>query len=137
MAVFNDSEELKNVLVGFFNKLASDETIAPNFVKSKLVIRFNYREPDLSLTLDMSNGKDLVITVNDKEKVPEVDMDMKADIAHKFWLGKLNLTMAITRRQMVVRGPVPKILVFLPALKPTYQIYKDYLKEIGREDLIK
>ncbi len=137
MAVFKDSEELKNVLVGFFNKIASDEAIALNFVKSKLIIRFNYREPDLSLTLDMSSGKDLVITVNDKEKVPEVDMDMKADIAHKFWLGKLNLTMAITRRQMVVHGPVPKILAFLPALKPTYQIYKDYLKETGHEDLIK
>ncbi|MHA1280857.1 MAG: SCP2 sterol-binding domain-containing protein, partial [Candidatus Helarchaeota archaeon] len=114
MAVFKDSEELKNVLIGFFNKIASNEAIALNFVKSKLVIRFNYREPDLSLTLDMSSGKDLVITVNDKEKVPEVDMDMKADIAHKFWLGKLNLTMAITRRQMVVHGPVPKILAFLP-----------------------
>lgn len=133
---FKDAEELKKILGGFFEKATLEKEFARNFAKSKILIRFNYSEPDLSITLDMTDGENIVITYNDQEKKPEVDMDMKADTAHKFWLGKLNLTMAITRKLMVVRGPVPRVLAFIPVLKPTYQMYKDYLKEIGREDLI-
>jgi len=134
--LFKDAEELKKVLGGFFEKASADKEFAKKFAKSKILIRFNYSEPEFSITLDMTDGENIVITYNDKEKKPEVDMNMKADTAHKFWLGKLNLTMAITRKLMVVRGPVPRVLAFIPVLKPTYQMYKDYLKEIGREDLI-
>jgi hypothetical protein len=133
---FKDSEELKKILGGFFEKAAADKDLAKEFAKSKLLIRFNYTEPELSITLDMTDGENIVVTYNGNEKVPEVDMSMKADTAHKFWLGKLNLTMAITRKLMIVKGPVPKVLAFIPVLKPAYQMYKDYLKEIGREDLI-
>jgi len=56
---------------------------------------------------------------------------MKADIAHKFWFGKVNLTMALTRRQMVAKGPIPKILKLLPAIKPSYAMYPKYLDENG------
>ncbi|MGC8978890.1 hypothetical protein [Caldisericum sp.] len=134
--VFRDPEELKQVLGGFFEKVSQDKEFAKKFAQSKILIRFNYSEPELSITLDMTDGENIIVTYNDKEKRSEVDMDMKADIAHKFWLGKLNLTMAITRKMMIVRGPVPRVLAFIPVLPPTYQMYKDYLKEIGREDLI-
>ncbi|PMP67632.1 MAG: hypothetical protein C0189_02695 [Caldisericum exile] len=134
--VFRDPEELKQVLGGFFEKVSQDKEFAKKFAQSKILIRFNYSEPELSITLDMTDGENIIVTYNDKEKRSEVDMDMKADIAHKFWLGKLNLTMAITRKMMIVRGPVPRVLAFIPVLAPTYQMYKDYLKEIGREDLI-
>jgi hypothetical protein len=133
---FKDAEELKKILGGFFEKVAAEEEVAKEFSKSKILIRFNYTEPEFSITLDMTDGENIVITYNDKEKVPEVDMFMKADVAHKFWLGKLNLTMAITRKFMTIKGPVPRVLAFIPVLKPSYQMYKDYLREIGREDLI-
>jgi hypothetical protein len=133
---FKDAGELKQVLGGFFEKATLDKEFAKNFARSKILIRFNYSEPELSITLDMTDGENIFITYNDREKKPEVDMDMKADTAHKFWLGKLNLTMAITRKLMVVKGSVPRVLSFIPVLQPTYQMYRDYLKEIGREDLI-
>jgi hypothetical protein len=58
---------------------------------------------------------------------------MKADVAHKFWFGKVNLVAALARRQMIAKGPVPKILKLLPAIKPSYAIYPKYLEEGFKE----
>jgi len=55
-------------------------------------------------------------------------MFMNADVAHKFWLGEINLVMAVARRQMVVKGPIPRILKLLPVIRPAYSMYKEYLK---------
>ena len=67
---------------------------------------------------------------------PEVTMSMNADFAHKFWHGKANLVTALTRRQVVAKGNVPKTLKLLPILKPAYALYPDFLMSKGLEDLI-
>jgi hypothetical protein len=64
-------------------------------------------------------------------------MTMKADVANQFWLGKLNLLAALSRRQMVAKGPIPKILKLLPAIQPAYAKYQAYLANIGRTELLK
>lgn len=66
---------------------------------------------------------------------PEIYMTMKADIAHEFWLGKVNLLAALSRRQIVAKGPIPKALKLLPAIKPAYSLYAEFLAERGRTDL--
>jgi len=58
-------------------------------------------------------------------------MTMSSDIAHKFWFGRVNLMAALTRKQMVAKGPVPKVLKLLPAIKPSYEMYPKYLVENG------
>ncbi len=126
MPHFKSSEELKKILGGFFNILVSDDKIGTKLKESKLIIKFNYRNPDLSITVNcaLSNAP---ITYNDNETKPEVEMFMSADTAHKFWLGEINLVMALARRQMVVKGPIPRILKLLPVIKPGYKMYKSYL----------
>ena len=44
---------------------------------------------------------------------------------------QVNLMAALTRKQMVSKGPIPKILKLLPAIKPTYAMYPEYLDENG------
>ena len=39
---------------------------------------------------------------------------MDADTAHRFWLGKVNVTVALARGQMKAKGPVAKILKLVP-----------------------
>ena len=36
---------------------------------------------------------------------PEVTMSMAADTAHRFWLGQVNITVAIARGQIKAKGP--------------------------------
>jgi len=130
MSVFESREIFKEVIVGFFNLLGDTPLVADKLMASKMVIRFIYSDPDLAVVVDCS-GDAMDVRPDDTDTKALVEMSMKADIAHKFWFGKVNLTMALTRRQMVAKGPIPKILKLLPAIKPSYAMYPKYLDENG------
>ena len=130
MGLFESSEKFEEVLGGFFRQLANTPSIADKLLASKLIIRFRYTDPDLVLLVDCS-GDTIDVRPGDTETEAEVEMSMSADIAHKFWFGKVNLMAALTRRQMVAKGPIPKIMKLLPAIKPAYAIYPTYLQENG------
>lgn len=130
MSVFENREIFKEVLVGFFNLLGDTPQVWDKLTASKMVIRFIYSDPDLVVVVDCS-GDTMDVRPDDTDTKAIVELSMKADIAHKFWFGKVNLTMALTRRQMVAKGPVPKILKLLPAIKPSYAMYPKYLDENG------
>lgn len=130
MSTFPNPQTLQEVLGGFFFYLLQQPEMREKLLKSKLVIKFNYQEPDLAITVDLS-GNEGVVTFNDASKNPEVEMKMKADVAHRFWFGKVNLVIALARREMIAKGPIPKILKLLPVIKPAYELYPKYLQEKG------
>lgn len=130
MATFQSSEQLQQILGGFFETLAADPQVGPALLKSKLIIKFNYREPDLAITIDLT-GERAVFTFNDEAKKPIVEMGMKAETAHKFWMGNVNLVIALARREITAKGPIPSILKLLPIIKPAYKLYPDYIKNKG------
>lgn len=133
MGLFESSEKFEEVLGGFFRLIADTPSVADKLLASKLIIRFSYTDPDVVLLVDCSGDK-LEVRPGDTETKADVDMSMSSDIAHKFWFGKVNLMAALTRRQMVAKGPIPKILKLLPAIKPTYTMYPKYLEENGYSD---
>ena len=139
MGVFKDADRVYELLGGLFNDLTSDKDIAEKFAASGLVIRFVYEDPDSEIWLDASK-KDPnnlgVITGPAEGLTADVEMSMKADVAHQFWLGNVNLMVALTRKQIVAKGPIPKIMKLLPVIKPAYAVYQNMLKEKGLEDMI-
>lgn len=130
MGLFKSSEEFEKVLAGFFRRVGEAPEVAEKLLASKLVIRFTYTDPDVVIVVDCS-GDQIDVRPGDTDSQAEVNMSMSADIAHKFWFGKVNLMSALTRKQMVAKGPIPKILKLLPAIKPTYAMYPQYLDENG------
>ena len=132
MAVFESGEKCGEVLGGFFDLIADTPKIADKLIASDLIVQFNYADPDCTLTMNCS-GDTMEVLRGEHEFKATVQLSMKADIAHKFWFGKVNLTMALARRQMIAKGPVPKILRLLPAIKPTYKMYPIYLNDNGFE----
>lgn len=135
MATFESSERLKQVLGGFFEYLTQNPEMRKKLLDSKMVLKFAYTDPPLGITIDLT-GDSPVFSFDDTVKKPEVEMSMKADTAHRFWFGKVNLVMALARREMVARGPIPKILKLLPVIKPAYELYPRYLKEKGLESYL-
>jgi putative sterol carrier protein len=130
MGLFKSSEKFEEMLGGFFRQLSDTPAIADKLLASDLIIRFTYSDPDVVLVIDCSGDK-VEIRPGDTDTKAEVEMSMSADIAHKFWFGKVNLMAALTRKQMVAKGPIPKILKLLPAIKPSYAMYPKYLDENG------
>jgi hypothetical protein len=119
----------------------SDSRIAPKIKASNLVIQFRYTEPNATVTINAAApptqpGAYFDVLWNDTQLKPDVEMTMKADVAHQFWHGKINLMAALARRQIIAKGPIPKILKLLPAVEPMYEMYPTILHELGRDDLV-
>ena len=133
MPVFTDSENVYAVLVPFFNRLKDDPEIGPKIMQSGLIIQFRYTEPDAVITIDCPKVE---ILQGELDLTPTVTMSMKSTIAHRFWLGKVSLMVALTKREMIAKGPVASIMKLLPIIKNSYSMYNDYLREIGLEDKI-
>ena len=141
MGTFQSSDQLVEVLGGFFRHLLTHPEIGPKLVASHLILRFNYKEPDASLTVDLSGSQPVVSGNSGKlaqgavegeaPRAPEIEMSMKADVAHRFWLGQVNLVVALARREIIAKGPIPKILKLLPIIKPAFQLYPEYIKGKG------
>ena len=125
--IVRDPSHLKQVLGGFFEMLAADSNIGPKLLASKLILKFIYREPDASITIDLTGDK-AVFTFDDAAKKPVVEMGMKADTDHKLWMGDVNLVIALARREITAKGPIPSILKLLPIIKPAYKLYPEYVQ---------
>jgi len=128
--VFKDSQMLYDVLSDFYEQLKQDPEVGPALAETNLCIQFIYKNPSATITID-TTGDEIVIHQGVFAGTPEVTMTMNADFAHKFWHGKANLITALTRRQVVARGNVPKTLKLLPILKPAYARYPQFLKAKG------
>ncbi len=86
--------------------------------------------------MSLLEGEDGRVDCGDTDLEPEVVMTMDADTAHRFWLGKVNVTVALARGQMKAKGPVAKILKLVPLTKPIFPRYRAMLEESGRQDLL-
>lgn len=129
--VFADADNLYQVLGGFYEALKVNPDIGKPLKDSNLCVQFAYRNPQATITID-ARGDEVEIYLGDSfEGKPEVTMTMNADIAHYFWHGKVNLVSAITRRQIVAKGNVPKTIKLLPILKPAFELYPDFLRQHG------
>jgi putative sterol carrier protein len=84
----------------------------------------------------MRPDEEMRVDLGPSELDPEVVMTMDADTAHRFWVGKVNVTVALARGQIKAKGPVAKILKLVPLVKPAFPRYRRMLEDAGREDLL-
>ena len=136
MPVFNDANQLYDTFGALFTQLANDPKVAQVIAKSGLIIRFKYSEPDSEITIDATK-EPIEVFYGPCSLKPMVDMSMSADTAHQFWLGKLNLVSALTRGNIVAKGPIPSIMKLLPIISPAFKIYPEVLKAKGFQSNIK
>jgi putative sterol carrier protein len=133
---FKDADEVYAFIGKLFEDLADDEELAPKFRKANTVVQYQYRNPESQITVDLLEGHEGRVDLGETDMEPEVVMSMEADTAHRFWLGKVNVTVALARGQMKAKGPVAKILKLVPLVRPVFPRYKQMLSDAGREDLV-
>jgi len=136
VAYFKDADEVYKYIGRLFEQLAEDEELAPKFRKANTIVQYQYRDPESQITVSLREGDDGQVDCGETTMEPEVVMTMEADTAHRFWLGKVNVTVALARGQMKAQGPVAKILKLVPLTKPIFPRYRALLEQDGREDLL-
>ena len=136
MPYFKDADEVYATLGKLFQDLAEDDELAPKFRKANTIVRYEFQDPDAAITVRLQEGQPGDVDLGESEMEPEVTMSMAADTAHQFWLGQVNITVALARGQIKAKGPVAKILKLVPLTKPVFPRYKAQLEEQGRDDLV-
>ena len=136
MPYFNDADEVYAYIGRLFEDLAEDDELAPKFRKANTIVQYHYRQPESQITVNLIEGGDGQVDCGPTSMEPEVTMTMKADTAHRFWLGEVNVTVALARGEIKANGPVAKILKLVPLVKPVFPRYRRLLEEAGREDLL-
>jgi putative sterol carrier protein len=136
LAYFKDADEVYQYIGRLFEELASDEELAPKFRKADTIVQYQYRDPESQITVKLIDGQDGRVDCGQTAMDPEVVMTMDADTAHRFWLGDVNVTVALARGQIKAKGPVAKILKLVPLVKPVFPRYRSLLANAGRGDLL-
>jgi putative sterol carrier protein len=133
---FKDADEVYAHIGKLFQDLANDDELAPKFRKANTIVQYQYRNPESQITVNLLEGQEGRVDCGETDMEPEVVMTMEADTAHRFWLGKVNVTVALARGQMKAKGPVAKILKLVPLVKPVFPRYRAQLEAAGRNDLL-
>jgi putative sterol carrier protein len=135
LAYFNDAQDVYDTIGKLFVDLADDEELGPKFRKADTIVRYEFTNPDSQITVRLQPDQPGEVDFGDSEMEPDVVMSMEADTAHRFWLGQVNVTVAMARGQIKAKGPVAKILKLVPMTKPVFPRYKAQLEQQGRSDL--
>ena len=136
MAYFRDAQEVYDTIGKLFVNLAADEELGPKFRQANTIVQYAHRDPDATITVRLKEDEPAEVDFGETEMEPEVVMSMEADTAHRFWLGQVNVTVALARGQIKASGPVAKILKLVPLTKPIFPRYKALLEAQGRDDLV-
>ncbi|NMA91675.1 MAG: hypothetical protein GX973_00935 [Firmicutes bacterium] len=133
--VFKDEQHLYRCIGEFIKKISMHEEIGPKYKYCGLIIKYQFDNPASEITIDAKNicqeNGYFKVYCGKSDLEPDLTLVMEADIAHRCWSGSLDMITALTRRQIVARGPVHIFMRMLPSLKkPSRSIYKQHLKEI-------
>lgn len=141
MSSFRDSQQFYDTVGALMDRAKTDPQIGPRIAAAGVVIQFHYTDPEAITTVNAKDkptqpGAFCDVIHGPCPLKPDILLSMKADIAHAFWHGKVNLMTAIAKRDIVVQGPLPKVLKLLPAVEPLYKVYPTLLREKGYSNMV-
>jgi putative sterol carrier protein len=142
MGVFTDTDQFYGLFHIFLDRVFRNEKIGKKLAATGLKIQFQYFDPHATITIhcgdpDAPEGTFGTFEFGDDASItPEVIMKQSADFSNRFWQGKENAITAIAKRKITAKGNVPKALKLIPAIRPTFRIYKKVLIELELDHLL-
>lgn len=136
VSVFATEEDVYAHIGRLVEAMMDDECIAVQCQRADTVVQYRLAGPDATITVDLRRDFEPLVVLGESELEPEVVMSMASDTAHRFFLGHVNVTVALARGEIQARGPVAKILKLVPLVKPFYPHYRALLQAEGRTDLV-
>lgn len=135
MPYLKDEQEIDKYIAEIFRRSMVHPDTAAKVKKAALRMRVDYNDPDCVMMVDMADSQ-VYVGAEAEDVEWDVALAMDADDGHKFWLGKLNFTVAMTKGKIRTKGPVADLLKLLPLAKPLFAQYQEILEQDGRDDLL-
>jgi hypothetical protein len=132
---YSTSQEVYDTIGQIFERAVEDHHLGPAAQASGTCLQLRYTDPDAVITADFPNRK-VHFGDDTGTPTPTVTLISPAALGNRYWLGRLNLTVALAKRDITSKGPVTKILKLVPLTKPLFASYEAILREQGRLDLL-
>ncbi|GAA1723960.1 SCP2 sterol-binding domain-containing protein [Aeromicrobium alkaliterrae] len=130
---FRDSTEVVTYIGGIFEKAYEDPALAEKLKAAGIVLKFDFKDPDVVIVIDMANG---TVTEGLGGLDPDAEMTMSSDTGNAYWQGKVNLPLAMAKGKIKVGGNVAAMLKVAPLSKQLFGTYVERLQADGRDDLL-
>lgn len=132
-----DKDDFKAVMEAAFELMSIDEHMGPRLRKARVPQRFIFPDMKLVLNVTISDderaaaGQNLYWVWGDKmcDWTPDVEMMMDSDVAVRYFQGKVNIPIAIARKQIMTKGKIAKSLRLIPLTKPVYKLFRTWLMD--------
>ena len=134
MGAYKSAEDLYKYMGQIFALAFETPGLKEKLNATGVTLKLNLTDPDSTIAVDFGNG--VVQYGSDITMDVAVDLEMTADNAHEFWLGKLNVPLAIAKRDIKVHGSVQKVLKLAPLMQPLHEQYQQILKDAGLEEML-
>jgi hypothetical protein len=131
MATFANAQQVYDTIGLFLDQITKDPELGPKFVAADTSFLVQYTDPECSMLVDATVDPPVVTMNPDPARETEISLAMAADDGHDFWLGNLNMALALAKGKVKVTGPISKIMKLLPAMRPAFPKYKAFLEERG------
>ncbi len=135
MALFANEQEVYEHLGRLFVQTLADPELAAQLQRADTIVCYRLRDPAAEITLDVRAGVEPRVMLGEGAESAVVVLDMDADTAHRMFLGDVNLTVALARRQIIPDGPLGTVLQLIPLTKRVFPRYRESLVADGRPDL--
>jgi len=126
MAVFKNKEMMKEIFGEIWNRQILETELSSQLRDNDISILYKITDPDMTIYID---GDGVTFDKAAETKTPAIIESLSGDTAHKFWLGKLDMTNALATKQIRARGSVTKLLRLLPLLKRVQKVYPEYCRK--------
>ncbi len=126
MAVFKDRKLAAKLFSEFWHKLVNDFGLGEQLRQCEISVLFEIDDLDLVMFVD-ENGP--LFGAAAASKKPAVIMIMTGDMAHKYWLDKVDVPVALATHKIKAKGSVNKVLQILPLFKSGQKLYPEYCEK--------
>lgn len=134
MATFANAQQVYDTIGTFLDQITKDEELRPKFVAADTSFHVIYSDPECDMLVDCTLDPPVVTLAPEGDVKTEIELSMAADDGHQFWLGQLNMALALAKGKVKVKGPISKIMKLLPAMRPAFPEYRAFLAERGWEE---
>ncbi|MHA2142861.1 MAG: SCP2 sterol-binding domain-containing protein [Candidatus Thorarchaeota archaeon] len=140
MTFFENKEQFIQVFEAFWDRAIAMQDVYEKLCETKLIVRFDVTQPDLSMTLDFKNQdpdrKIGTLSFESVREEPDIVVSSKSDATNKFWQGKLRTSIAMAKSDIKLKGSITKGLGLIGNIKPLEEVYIGVLQDLGLTQLI-
>src|SRR5260370_12084194 len=120
----------------FLDQITKEPDMRVKFVSADTSFLVTYTCPVCTILLDYTQDPPRVLNNPPADTPAEINLSMSADDGHLFWMGKLNMTIALAKKKVKVTGPMSKMMKLLPAMRPAFPRYRAFLEANGHADKV-